>query len=616
MAAANLVLGLNFPALVTVAVIVGIFVAIQLRAGIPMDALFLGGLLLVILVGAISPTQALQGFANAGLITVAALLVVAAGLKSTGCIDWIAYRLIGQLETPYQLLVFFTPAILLLSAFFNNTPIVAILVPLLLTWCRQRGASPSKILMPVSFITILGGICTLVGTSTNLIVNGLLVESGMRPMHLFELGFVGIPVAVVGALYILLVGHRFLPDRPDLVEKLDKEAREYLVELIVEPECPLAGKTVQQAGLRHLRGLFLVEIDRSDQVITPASPDDVILPGDRLVFTGVVTTIVDLVKIPGLVPAGELRYRLQEKGPRLRHLCEAVVSHSSPVVGRTIRDANFRRLYNAAVIAVHRNGERLPTKIGDIELQPGDTLLLQTRPNFVSQYRHSRDFYLVAAIEGFEPPRHERAVVAGIIFAGYVLWLLAGTLPWAQGLSPALGEPAVGALVAALLMVGCRCLSPLQARNSLDWQLILTIGGAIGLAKAMEQTGAATRIGQALVELCQGHPYWILAVVYLFASLLTEFITNNAVAVTWFPVVVAAAGELGLDPRPFIIAITIGASLSFLSPVGYATNLMVLGPGGYTPRDFLRVGTPLNILCFVVGMIVIPLVWPFYLPAK
>jgi di/tricarboxylate transporter len=159
-------------------------------------------------------------------------------------------------------------------------------------------------------------------------------------------------------------------------------------------------------------------------------------------------------------------------------------------------------------------------------------------------------------------------------------------------------------------------LSPLQARNSLDWQLILTIGGAIGLAKAMEQTGAATRIGQALVELCQGHPYWILAVVYLFASLLTEFITNNAVAVTLFPVVVAAAGELGLDPRPFIIAITIGASLSFLSPVGYATNLMVLGPGGYTPRDFLRVGTPLNILCFVVGMIVIPLVWPFYLPAK
>ena len=607
-----MILGLDFPALVTLAVIVAIFVLIQLRGGIPIDGLFLAGLLVVISVGALSPAQALQGFANPGLITVAALLVVAAGLKSTGCIDWIAYRLIGQLETPYQLLVCLTPAILLLSAFFNNTPIVAILVPLLLTWCRQRGASPSKILMPVSFITILGGVCTLVGTSTNLIVNGLLVESGMKPMHLFELGFVGIPVALLGSLYILLIGYRFLPDRPDLVEKLDKEAREYLVELIVRPECPLAGKTVQQAGLRHLRGLFLVEIDRGDQVITPASPDDLILPGDRLVFTGVVTTIVDLVKIPGLVPAAELRYRLQEKGSPLRHLCEAVVSHSSPVIGQTIREANFRRLYNAAVIAVHRNGERLPTKIGDIELQPGDTLLLQTRPNFVSQFRHSRDFYLVAAIEGFEPPRHERAMVAGLIFAGYVLWLLVGAIPWVHQLSPVLGEPAIGALVAALLMVGCRCISPVQARSALDLQLILTIGAAIGLAKAMEQTGAATRIGHALVELCQGHPYWILAVVYGFASLLTEFITNNAVAVTLFPVVVAAGAELGIDPRPLIIGITVAASLSFLSPVGYATNLMVLGPGGYTPRDFLRLGIPLNILCFLIGIIVIPLVWPFH----
>ncbi|MCS7237104.1 MAG: SLC13 family permease [Thermoguttaceae bacterium] len=603
--------GWDLAAIVSVVVLVGIFAAIQWRGDLPLDVLFLGGLLIVLLVGAITPRQALEGFANSGLVTVAALLVVAAGLKSTGVIDWVAYNLIGRLHTPFEVLLVLAPAILLLSAFFNNTPIVAIMVPLLLTWCRQHGASPSKVLMPISFITILGGICTLVGTSTNLIVQGLLIDSGLPPLHLFELAYAGVPIAIVGTIYILLIGYRMLPERPDLVEKLDQEAREYLVELIVQPHCHLVGKTVEQAGLRHLRGLFLVEIDRGDQVISPATPDDVIMAGDRLVFTGVVTTIVDLVKIPGLVPAAELKYRLQEKGQRFRHLCEAVVSHSCPLVGQTIREGNFRRHYNAVVIAVHRNGERLPTKIGDIRLQPGDTLLLQTRPNFVSQFRHSRDFYLVSSVEGFEPPRHEQAWIAGLIFLGYVAWLILGSLPMAKSLAGVLGEPAVGALAAAILMVVLRCLSTLQARQALDWQLLLTIGAAIGLARALEQSGAAAQIARWLVGLCLSQPMILLGAVYLFASILTEFVTNNAVAVTLFPIVVAAAKQIGVDPRPFIIAITIGASLSFLSPIGYATNLMVMGPGGYTPRDYLRIGIPMNLITFVMGMIAISIFWPF-----
>jgi di/tricarboxylate transporter len=606
--------GFDLPAVITLAVMLGIFLAIQIRGGLAMDALFLAGLIVCVLVGAVSPAEALRGFANPGLITVAALFVVAAGLKTTGCIDWVAYRVLGRVGSAYSALLLLTPTLLALSAFFNNTPIVAIMVPLVLTWCRQRGVSPSKVLMPVSFLTILGGICTLVGTSTNLIVNGLLIQAKMQPMSLFELSYVGVPVALAGALYLLVLGYHLLPDRPDLVEKLDQEAREYLVELIVQPNCHLAGKTVEQAGLRHLRGLFLIEIDRGDQVITPVTPDDVIQAGDRLVFTGIVTTIVDLVKIPGLVPAGELRYRLQEKGRPIRYLCEAVISHSSPVVGKTIREANFRRIYNAVVIAVHRNGERLPSKIGDIRLQPGDTLLLQARPNFVSQYRHSRDFYLVANIEGYEPPRHERALAAGLIFLCYVLWLVVGSIPGMESLLPGLGEPAIGAMGAALAMVGLRCISVVQARSALDLQVVITIGSAIGVARALDQTGAARGIAEALVNLCAEQPYLVLAVVYLFASILTEFVTNNAVAVSLFPVVVAAAAKMGIDPRPLIIAVTVGASLSFLSPVGYATNLMVMGPGGYSPRDFLKLGTPLNLICFLIGMIVIPAFWPFSSP--
>ncbi len=598
-------------ALFSFAVITAIFVTMQWRRTSSPDLLFLGGLVAVTIFGVVSPEEALQGFANPALLTIGALFVVAASLQATGVVDRLGAQLLGTARSAREAVARLAAAVVGSSAFVNNTPVVAMLVPVALSWCRRRGISPSKLLIPLSYLAILGGTCTLIGTSTNILVSGLLKSHGMQPMSLFEIGWVGLPCAVVGTGYLLLAGYRLLPDRTDLIERLGRESREYLVEMIVEPNCRLIGKTVEQAGLRHLRGLFLIEIDRQDELLTPVTPHDVIRAGDRLVFTGVVTTIVDLTRIPGLVSADEVRYELDRERRAARRLCEVVISNSSPLIGSTIREANFRRLYNAVVVAVHRNGERLPSKIGDIRLQPGDTLLLQTRTEFSTQFRHSRDFYLVADVEGSEPVRHEKAWVATALFAGLVVWLAGSHWLGLASRWPGLAEPAIAAVAVAGLMVFTRCLRAGQARSAIDLQVLITIGAALGIGKALENSGAADAVANFLVGASVGSPYILLAVVYAITITLTELITNVAVAAMLFPLVIQAAAAGGYSPRPFVITLALAASLSFLTPVGYQTNLMVMGPGGYQPRDYLRVGAPLALLLGIVVLGLVPVVWPF-----
>ncbi len=606
-------LQMSISAWISILVTLAVFVGMQWRRGAPPDLLFLGGLVLVTALGVIPPGDALAGFANPAVLTIGALFVVAAGLRSTGVLDWFGNLLLGTARTAASGLVRLAFIVVGISAFINNTPVVAMFVPVVLDWCRKRGISPSRLLIPLSYLAIMGGTCTLIGTSTNIVVNGLLREKGLEGMTLFEIGRVGLPCAIVGSLYLFFFAHRLLPDRTELIESLGGQRREYLVEMLVRPDCRLIGKTVEEAGLRHLRGLFLIEIDRSDEVVTPVAPEDVIHSGDRLVFTGVVSTIVDLVKIPGLVPAAEMRYKLHAGGQPSRHLSEAVISRSSPLIGATVREANFRRLYNAAVVAVHRNGARLPSKIGDIQLQAGDTLLLQTRAEFAGRFRNSRDFYLVAGVEGSQPRRHDRAWTAIGLLGVLVLWLSATTWFGRGGLWPGLAEPAVAAIAVAGLMVVRRCLSSSEARSAIDLQVLVTIGAALGLGLSLEKSGAAEALARSLVSSVGKNPQVLLAVMYLMALVFTELITNVAVAAMLFPFAVATASVCQCSPRPFVMAIALAASLSFLTPIGYQTNLMVMGPGGYRPRDYLRVGWPLALVIAVMAIVLIPQVWPFAL---
>ena len=590
---------MGWEAWLTIAVTATVLIALMCEK--PADLVFMGAIVLLALCGVIKPEEAFSGFISNSLLMVAALFVVTAGLKETGVVDVVGSRVLGPAKTELGGLIMLALFTITTSAFLNNTPIVAMLIPVVISWCRKHQVAPSKLLIPLSFLTILGGCCSRIGTSTNLVVDGLMKKAGLPEMTFFEIGYAGLPCAIIGCAYILTFGRKVLPERKELMEQLGDSRREYLVEMVVTPVCRLVGQSIEAAGLRRLPGLFLIEVDRRGTVIAPVSPDTVLESNDRLVFTGVVGTIVDLKKIPGLEPATEATDQASEE-QRRRRLCEAVVSRSSPLIGQSVREAQFRSHYNAAIVAIHRNGERLTTKIGDVKLESGDTLLMQTGPNFVQAHRNNPDFYLVSDVEGSQPLRHERWWVALVIFAGLLVTMCIGKSDTAM----------LGAFVAGGLMVLTRCMSAADARQTVEWPVLIAIGASFGLGSALEKSGAALFLSSQLVAWTQPlGPYATLAAIYFVTMVLNELITNNGAAALAFPFCLKAAELSHCDSRPFVMAVALAASFAFASPVGYQTHMMVYGPGGYRFSDFVKVGVPLNLLLWIASVILIPMIWPF-----
>ncbi|HMP78726.1 MAG TPA: SLC13 family permease [Pirellulaceae bacterium] len=584
----------------TIGVVVLIFFALA-RNLAPTDWLFVGGSAFLAACGVITPNEALAGFSNPGMLTVAALFVVAAGLRDTGILDYVGQRILGGARSWGAALWRLTGLTLPLSAFLNNTPIVAMMMPIVIDWCRRNNLSPSRLLIPLSFLTIFGGTCTLIGTSTNLVVNGLILDNNLPGLHLFEIAWVGVPYALIGVAYLFLMGPRLLPDRRELLEQLGESRREYITEMRVEPGCVLGGKTVEESSLRGLQGLFLIEIDRQGEVVAPVRPDHTIQHGDRLVFAGVVSSMVELERIPGLVPIADPNYEVQPQVQSGRRLWEAVVSETSPLVGKTLREADFRATYGAAVLAVHRGGQRLGQKLGEIRIRPGDTMLLLAARHFRRAFRNDPAFYLISDVREWRPLRRDRAWMAVAIFLALIVAMTFSLL-----------AVEIIAILAAIAMVGARCISSSDARRSIDWQVLLTIAAAFGIGTALQKSGAAAAITAALFSGIEGlGPQVALAIVFLLGTLVTALITNNAAAVLLFPFCIEIAAEYNCDAKPFIMALVLAASASFLTPIGYQTNMMVYGPGGYKFIDFLRIGIPLTILLWVVAVILIPYFWPF-----
>lgn len=580
----------------TVTGVVGVLLATTRLAP---DLVLVGGVALLMVLGIVPPADALGGMANEGMITVAVLFIVAAALRETGGLAMMTEHVLGRPRSLPAALVRLMLPVTLASAFLNNTPIVAMMLPVVRDWARKIGVSPSRLLLPLSYATILGGTCSLIGTSTNLVVYGLLLAySPDLRLGLFDVSWVGVPCALLGLAYMLGIGRWLLPDRRP-VTSVFSNPREYTVEMLVEPGSPLAGRTIEEAGLRHLPGAYLMEIERDGEVLPAVSSAQRLRANDRLVFAGVVESVVDLQKIRGLVPATDQVFKLNGYRSQ-RRLVEAVVSDSCPLVGRTIREGRFRSVYQAAVIAVARNGERLRGRIGDIVLRPGDVLLLETRPSFVAQHRNLRDFFLVSMVEDSAPPRHDRAGIAIAVLLGLVV--AAGT-----GLLSMLNA----AMLAAGLLIATRCISPSAARQSVDWSVLVVIAASFGLSRALEITGAAHWVAGRLLDIGGAGPWPALALVYAATMLFTAFMTNNAAAVLMFPIAAATAERLGVSVLPFAIALMMAGSNDFATPVGYQTNLMVYGPGGYRFADYLRVGGPLNLLMMATAVALIPLVWPF-----
>jgi di/tricarboxylate transporter len=593
----------------TVAVLILVFVALFKNWG-PADGILMGGALLCGLVGIITPEQAFSGFVNQGTLTIAALFIVAAAMRDTGALAGIGDWVFGRAKTEQAGLIRMALPVSTLSAFFNNTPIVAMLMPVVNDWCKKHGISPSRMLLPLSFVAILGGTCTLIGTSTNLAINGLMLDTvrdrpelaeSLRPVELFEVAWVGVPFVVIGIAYMMFIGRHLLPSRRDLIQKVEESPREYLADMQIQEACRLIGQGIEEAGLRHLPGLFLMDISRGDVVISPVRPEEVMQEGDILTFTGVVNTMVDLERIPGLVPVADANYEVRAAERRGKNLTEAVISPRSPLIGKSIRDADFRATYSAAVIAVHRGGERMQGRIGDIVLRAGDTLLLQTGDRFARVHHNDPDFYLVSAVKGSWAVRHEKANVALALMVLLVVLMAWPSLPVVYA-----------AFVVAGLMVLTRCISPVAARKSIDWPTVLTIGAAFGLGHALDESGAAGSIASFFVERAGAYdPHLLLFLVYLLTSMFAAMVSSKAAAVLMFPISLAVALSVGIDPRPFMMATMFAAASSFATPLGYPTNMMVYGPGGYRFTDFVRVGLPLNAVLTVVAIVLIPMVWPF-----
>lgn len=557
-----------------------------------------GVLVLLSLTGILDAKEALAGFSNAGLITVAAMLVVAGGLSASGGVDWLVHKVLGNPKHLRGALGRIFPPVLVLSAFLNNTPVVATFIPAIHAWSRKIGLAPSKLMIPLSYSAILGGTLTLIGTSTNLIVNGQYQSlTGEDGFHLFSITLVGLPVAVIGIAFMWLFFPRWLPNRKD--DTPFENMREFTLEVAVAHDGPLVGKSIREAGLRELQRVFLVEIERNGHLLMAVAPEEHLQGGDRLVFAGDTEAISELLRINGIVASADNQCAEHLAQPRDgRRLVEVVVSPHCSAIGQTIRDARFRNRYGAIVLAVARGAERVKGNLGSIKLEAGDTLLLEARPAFVSRQRYNKDFLLVNDLD-VEPPRHRKALLAWAILVGVVGAAGLGFISMLNA-----------ALMGAGLMLLTGCMSVGQAEKSLDLPLIITIASSFALGTALQVTGVAASIAHQLVALSGGHPWLLLILVYVAVSLLTEVITNNAAALLMLPIVLEITTKAGLNSTPFVFALMMAASASFATPLGYQTNLMVFGPGGYRFNDFLKVGVPMNILVGAATIAVLLIGWP------
>ncbi len=584
-------------ALFVLALTLAVFAALMLTRYGP-DRILLMALTALALSGVVDQASLLSGFANPGLATIAFLYIIAAGVRHTGGVGWLSSRVLGKPRSELGALLRVMLPVTALSSVMNNTPIVAALIPAINNWSQRTGIAVSKLLIPLSYAAVLGGTLTMIGTSTNLVVLGLYEGmTGHSTLGMFSITPIGMVVAAAGLLYLVLIGRHLLPLHQDVDDSFG-DPREYSTEMTVVEGGPLVGKTIAESGLRDSRGigLYLVEIVRGAHVLSAVSREERLQANDRLIFVGDTRGVLQLQEVHGLAPFSPDHMALAQATPE-RRLVEVVLSPSSPIIGMSIGDADFRKRYGAVVIAVARGGRRVPGHLGRIRLQAADTLLLETRPAFISRQKYNRDFLLVTDTDT-DPINRPKARLAGTIVAAVIIAAATGLL-----------DIMTAALTGAMAMVVTRCLSFSQAKASLDGPVLLTIACAMALGVAVRESGAAAMIAQGLNLLTDQTPLMLLIGSYLLTLVMSEVITNNAAAALALPIVLGAAEGAGLPAEPFVLCVMIAASAAFATPLGYQTHLMVYGPGGYRFSDFLRVGLPLNLVCAVAGISAINLIW-------
>ena len=570
---------------------------------VPIDltALLVVGLL--ILTQVLTPAEGFSGFSHPAPVTVAAMLVLSTGLIRTGAVAKLGQKVsaLGGSSEVSQLAVIF-PVVALLSAFISNTAAVAMFLPLVLNIAREKKLSPSKLLLPLSYAAILGGACTYIGTSTNIIVGTIFAAGTHPPLQMFEFSGLGLVLLTLGAVYMLAIGQRNLPYRPTEASLTEGyRLREYLTELVIRSDSPLLDKTLRETDFSQMLDIEVLEIQRGRQKLRLFLQEIRLKSDDILIVKGNLENILKIRDTEGVDILAEAKLSDRDLKSEDITLAEAVISPDSSLIGRTLKEANFRQRYQATALAIRRHASQIRDKLGRVRLRMGDMLLVQVRKEVLGNLRQDSDFLLILEESQSSDFRLSKLPIAVLIFLGVIAAAASQKLPIE-----------LAALFGALLMVFTRCITLREAYRAVDWRIVILIGGTLSLGTAMEKTGTATAIAESLVGWSGTlGPVALIAVLYLVTMGMTEIMSNNATAALLTPIAISIAHHGGWDPRPFAFCVAFAASCSFLTPIGYQTNTMVYGPGGYRFTDYFKVGAWLSLISWLTATLLIPHIWPF-----
>lgn len=542
----------------------------------------------------LTPSEILAGFANEQIAIVVLLFLLGDIIRKTGVLDNILSLTLTKTRNYRRFKLRMLLMVAGFSAILNNTPLVAIMIPYVNAWGKKHNIAPSKLLIPLSYAAILGGCATLIGTSSNLLVAGMVanqkIAHDIEPLQIFDFSLVGIPMILLGVLYLMLFGGKLLPVNKDNIKKIEIQSREYIAEVRITNGDEFHGKTIEEAGLRNMNGLFLVEILRGEQSIKPLSSFTRLQENDILLFAGETESITEMiVSHSGLQLAQVGMYARKTQTTFI----EIVISYNSTLVSKTPKKINFRSRFDAAIIAIHRNGERVSGKLGEAKLAAGDVLLLLTGEDFNLLSKDTQDFYIISRLQELrKQPLYKRALLLG----GILMAIMASALGFIK-LFTAL-------LILLLLILMLRMVSPKDVAKSIDFNLIIILALSLALGTAMINSGVAASFADASFNVFK--PFGIVGVlvgIFLITNLLTSLLANAAAVAMIFPIAISMAVELGINAKPFVLIVAFAGAASFLTPIGYQTNLMVYGPGGYKLKDFLRVGLPLSLLYMIVAVL-------------